>query len=88
MSPNNDGEVMTPVRTKYTTTILGAPRDWDDSGELGPCGGLAVVQSKGCIYSYWKPTWYERIKLLFGGNIRLTIVGSSMPPVCLDTNFP
>ncbi len=75
---------MKPVPTSNTTTVLGAPRDWDAS-RYGPCEGLPVTKSDGVFYSWWKPSLRERLALLFGCNVRLCLTGVSHPPVILDT---
>jgi hypothetical protein len=76
---------MKPIKNKYTTTTLGAPKDWDES-KYGPCIGLPVACcDDNYNYSYWSLTWRERLSVLFGRPIRLCVLGWPHPPVMLDT---
>ena len=74
---------MTPHATRNTTAVLGAPSDWDESID-GVCEGLPVTQVGGTMISYWRPTWRERLALIFGRSIKLGVVGSGHPPVSLN----
>ena len=73
--------MLRPIETKYTTIIFSKPKNWDEA--KGNCIGLPVCTEDGINYSWWKPTFFERVKVLFGFNIRLAIVGSQ-PPVSLE----
>lgn len=75
---------MTPIRHPQTTRTLGAPADWDE-GLHGPCVGLPITDSGGVMYSYWRPTWPDRLRVLVGSPVRLSVVGKTHPPVMLDT---
>lgn len=76
---------MKPIRTRATTRTLGAPSGWDKD-RLGPCQGLPVAQGDGFLCSYWRPSWRERLLILLGRPIRLSVAGeSTQPPVMLDT---
>ena len=76
---------MTPTRNELTTTILGAPPNWDES-KMGPCKGLPVhVTDEPSFYSYWQTTWGERLAILFGRPVRLCVASAGHPPVHLDT---
>ncbi len=75
---------MSPVKTAFTTNELGRPADWNDQ-EHGPCESLPVAWVHGVFYSSWRPTWKERLAILFGRQVRLSLVGSAHPPVMLDT---
>jgi hypothetical protein len=78
---------MKPFKHPWTNLELGKPRDWDEK-RFGPCESLPVVKGDGIFFSYWKPTWRERVRLAFGANVRLCISGSSHPPVMLDIDAP
>lgn len=59
---------------------------------MNNCDDLAVVrgtmdnpEQTPVIMSYWKPTPEEIAELNAGGYVRLTIVGTGMPPVALAT---
>lgn len=75
---------MRPVHTDLTTTILGAPRDWDAEAR-GECEGLPIAVADGTMYSYWRLNLREWISVLIGRKIRLGIFGQGHPPVSLDT---
>lgn len=74
---------MIPMKTKTTDLLLGAPRDWDES-KLGECKALPVCAVDGVIYSYWRLSVAERIKIFFGSPLRLAIFSERMPPVELS----
>lgn len=74
---------MTPIETKTTNLTMKAPKDWDVS-EHGECKPLPVACEYGVFYSYWKFSFSERIKVLFGRPLRLAIHSSRMPPVALE----
>jgi hypothetical protein len=78
-------EAMKPIRTDATTALLGAPRGWDEPRH-GECQVLPVVEADGVFYSYWRPTWRERLRVLFGRPVRLCVVANGMPPVAVDTD--
>lgn len=75
---------MTPINTNLTTHVLGKPANWDEA--RGPCVGLPVYLSDNCFFSWWKPRWIDRFRILFGRPIRLSVASSSHPPVMLDTD--
>lgn len=75
---------MKPYRHPETNCTFGQPADWDEAKD-GTCSVLPVVISNGSIYSYWQPTWKERLQVLFGRPVRLAIFGTLQPPVMLDT---
>lgn len=72
---------MIPTRTPATNTVLGAPRDWDESD--GHCEGLPVAVANGCTFSYWRPSPVEVLQILRGRPIRLGVYGAH-PPVTVD----
>jgi len=72
---------MEPVNFKGAT-IRHQPADWDE-GKYGPCQGLPVMYDDGVFHSLWKPSFYDRIRLLFGGVLNLAIVANGQPPVNL-----
>ena len=78
---------MQPLRTKATTETMGKLLGWDD--RLGPCVGLPVCRTYAedetpLVYSWWRPSWRERLSLLFGGSVRLCLVGTIHPPVAIE----
>ena len=73
---------MIPLNISNATDILVAPENWDSRN--GVCQALAVIREDELIYSFWKPSWKERIKILFGKPIQLSIVSVNQPPVALE----
>lgn len=76
-----------PVKNVFTVNNLGKPRDWDSS--QGECISLPVYIQHGPgnskqFISWWKPSFIERLRILFGRPLRLTIFSSAHPPVCID----
>lgn len=74
---------MKPVRTATTNTVLGAPRDWD-AAQHGECEGLPIAVNDNVMFSYWRPSPTEVLRILRGQPIRLGVFGSGHPPVSLD----
>ncbi len=67
----------------HNNMILKAPRHWD-AEEHGNCEDLHITKHEGVMYSYHKPSWKEKILILFGRPIRLCICANYHPPVALD----
>lgn len=59
-----------------------APPDWDPETQ-GECGTLPVYADGTNVVSCWKPSWRQRLALLFGQRIWLRVVGRQ-PPVMLS----
>jgi hypothetical protein len=74
---------MMPVEKSHTNMRLGKPRNWDES--RGECEVLPVTSLEGVLYSYWKATWIDRLRILIGRHVKLSVVGNSHPPVWIDT---
>ncbi len=71
--------------TPKTTVVLGEPADWDEDAD-GVCEGLPIMETDfGVMYSWWKPTWRDRLAMIFGRSLRLGVFGRAHPPVSLDT---
>jgi len=66
------------------TLVLGAPREWDHDA-YGKCAGLPVRRDNGMYSSLWRPTWRDRLAILFGARLRLFVVGKVHPPVAIET---
>lgn len=75
---------MRPTKNNMTNAVLGAPAGWDEQAN-GKCVGLPISQAHGTMFSYWRPTFAERLRILFGGHVRLGVFGNSHPPVSVDT---
>lgn len=74
-------------RIMGTTSVLGAPKDWDKTKQ-GSCGDLAVrseMTSAGPgMTSAWFPTPEEIARIAAGAPIYLTIIGQTHPPVAMS----
>lgn len=74
--------MLQPIYTEHTNMNLGAPRNWD--GKNGTCISLPVYHDDGAFHSWWKLTWRERLKIMLGSPVRLTVLGEVHPPVALN----
>lgn len=75
---------MKPETFKGYTAVLGAPPRWEKE-KYGPCLGLPVRQRDLIVTSCWRPSWWERIALLFGARVFLNVAsGITQPPVSLE----
>lgn len=76
---------MQPVKFPEANRELSRP----DGTTAEECKSLFVwTNDKHCL-SLWKPTWKERLKLLFKGEIWLWVwSGNTQPPVCLSVDYP
>ena len=52
------------------------------------CISLPAFSDETHLISRWRPSFKERIVILFGGKVWLWIAGQSQPPVALETKFP
>jgi len=75
---------MNPISISNPTRTLNKPTHWDEA-KHGPCIGLPIIDSEGVMYSYWSVTWRERLHILLGKPLRLAVVGTSHPPVGIET---
>jgi hypothetical protein len=80
---------MRAIKTANTDIALGAPSDWDQ--EQLPCDALWVectaVQYIPVVNSFWVPNEDELDWLRSGAAIKLSIIGNTMPPVCVSVCF-
>lgn len=79
---------MKSLKTKFTNMVYTKPEGWD-AKTYGECENLYVHldHENRLIYSYWKPTLKDRIKILLGSPIRLCVNSGTQPPVRLDTDM-
>lgn len=75
---------MKPIIRPHTTRLLVAPTGWNDEHH-GRCVELPISDQDGIMYSYWKPTFKQRLLILFGQSLRLSVIGTTHPPVAIDT---
>lgn len=76
---------MIPSSFKYSNKLLGAPRGHvPEESEVGEICALPVwTDGQQCV-SLWRPTWRERISILFYGQVWCQVwFGQSQPPICL-----
>lgn len=68
---------------------LGAPKGWTVEKD-GVCDALPTVRDheQNEWLSIWETTWRERLALLTGSKVYLTVHGSGHPPVMLTVNRP
>ncbi len=71
---------MKPIKTKHTNKTFKAPQNWDDEAH-GRCSDLHVCTMPPYQISWWKPSFAARVKILFGRNIRVAVVGGEHPPI-------
>lgn len=48
-------------------------------------GEISIRQVGDTMFSYWRPSFVERLRILFGGHVRLGVFGNAHPPVSIDT---
>jgi hypothetical protein len=75
------------------TTVLGAPPNWNQS--QGKCVGLPVriepYQGQSGLHAFtsaWTADEADIIALVQGASLKLTVIGSSHPPVALAVGMP
>jgi hypothetical protein len=74
---------MKPEHWDGQSHVLGAPQGWD-ADVYGVCVGLPVYIGEGEMISCWAPSWRERLRLLFGQRVWMTVASYSHPPVSLQ----
>ena len=75
---------MTPTSTDSTNLVLKKPSEWEEE-KHGECNTLPVSHYEGVYYSYWRPSFKEWLRIVFGGHIRVCICSEFHPPIALDT---
>lgn len=71
---------MKSIKTQFTNIVYTQPYEWNDKIH-GECVNLNVHQHEGFIMSWWKPSFKERIKILFGKSIKITLLTKIQPPI-------
>jgi hypothetical protein len=51
----------------------------------GECEGLPIAVNDNVMFSYWRPSPVEVLRILRGKPIRLGVFGTGHPPVSIDT---
>jgi len=76
---------MKAIDFEQSTKSLGRPIGTTED----ECGPLNVYCDRKHCISCWQPTWWDRLRLLFGGNIWLWVwSGDTQPPVAIQTVDP
>ena len=70
---------MKPVKKPHSNIVLKAPQNWD-AAEHGECLDLHATRHEGMFFTYWKAGFKERLKILFGGSVRLCVISNSFAP--------
>jgi hypothetical protein len=75
-----------PISFHEKEVIFNAPKGEED--EIDPLPVLPVKYEDGydCLVSCWKPNWKDRLKILFGKPVYLSVVGTAQPPVLLSVD--
>ena len=76
---------MKPVDFKESNKTLTKPKGMTDA----ECQSLHVFSDGAQVISQWKPHWRDRLRLLFGKPIWLSVwSGETAPPVRVATDYP
>ena len=73
---------MKPIVFRESNKSLGAPEKWDPE-EHGECATLHVWTDGDQCISCWRPSWRERLSILFRGHVWMYVFGgnATQPPV-------
>ncbi len=66
-------------------TKLLAPKGMEDTVYDLPIWKDATL---GLVISHWKPTWRDRIRILFGRPLWLHVQDPTHPPLSIETDYP
>lgn len=72
---------MRPINFIGATGKFTAPAQWQTERPL--CDDLHVMTEDGVHYSVWRPSWRQRLGLLFGRCVVLGIMSREHPPVSI-----
>jgi len=72
---------MKPIIFPQANKVLVRPDSMTDE----ECGTLHVFSNEGMCISLWRPSWRERLSVLFFGHVWLWVCsGPTQPPVALS----
>lgn len=58
-------------------------------GDDGNCSNLPIYNDGTYCISCWKPSFKERVKLIFGGNVWAWVrSGHTQPPIAITAHYP
>lgn len=75
---------MEPKKFKEANITFTKPASMTDS----ECGSLPAYRNRHQIISCWRPTWKERLKILFTGSVWIGVRGQSQPPMWASGELP
>lgn len=75
---------MKPSPFKQQNLVLTKPLDMTDE----ECAPLSVHQHTEGLISCWRPSWRDRLALLFGFPLWMYIRGHQQPAIALETENP
>lgn len=75
---------MNPIDFPDSNLNLTKPRDMTDD----ECKSMMVFCTPEVMVSCWRLTWMDRLRVLFGRHVWLTVVGKRHPPVAMSTLCP
>jgi hypothetical protein len=73
---------MIPVDFTQSNTTLTKPTNMTDE----ECSSLRVYNDGEKFISCWRPSWRERLSVLFFGKVWIWIFGQGHPPVYVEGN--
>lgn len=75
---------MNPTKFKQSNVIFA-----EDQPDYLPLPAYKEDSPHGCVVTCWQLTWKEKIKLLFGGSLFLSMLTFNQPlqPIKLGTSF-
>ena len=74
---------MKPVTFPEQNIIYNPP-----AGMEGKCDSLPSFCGEGQVISCWHLSFWERLKLLFTGRMRFSVIGNAQPPIWLGVHCP
>lgn len=75
---------MEPKKFKEANITFAKPGSMTDQ----ECGSLPAYRNQHQIISCWRPSFKERLKILFAGNVWIGVRGKIQPPMWVDGNLP
>lgn len=75
---------MRPVYFYNYHKIINKNQQWVKGNQVYK--GLPCYIKSGRVYSQWQFSWVERIKILFGIPLTLTVISSNVPPIVMEVS--
>lgn len=80
---------MRPFKFKGYEKELAKPGGWDETYS-DKCVSLPVCAGDKCSISHWKPSFMERLKIVFGAGVWVFVANGgsgTQPPIALQAGF-